>query len=207
MNKTITTIIACTLVVILGVTIVSIVIRPSGNDWVPSSSTNVSRYAPTISMNSPTTPTSPITNMTLTSDQFADGASIPALYTCKGQGISPPLTISGVPDSAITLALIMEDPDATIGTFDHWLVYNMPASTTVLPAASTPPGTLGLSSSGDMHYVGPCPTTGVHRYIFTLYALDTTLSVPAGATKKALQQAMTGHIVAQASLMGMFSKQ
>ena len=143
----------------------------------------------------------------LTSDAFASGQSIPAKYTCKGKNISPALAWTEPPAETQSLALIMDDPDAPAGTWVHWVLFNIPASTRNLqedmPADSM---SVGKNSWGDMRYGGPCPPSGTHRYFFKLYALDSNLSLSPGATSNQLLQAMQGHILAQAELMGTFSK-
>ena len=144
----------------------------------------------------------------LTSSAFAPGERIPQTYTCDGQDISPPLRWSEPPAGTQSLALIMDDPDAPIGIWDHWLLFNLPAETRNLPEqAVLPAGSLdGRNSWGRTGYGGPCPPGGTHRYFFKLYALDVTLTLAAGAEKEQLLQAMEGHILAQAELMGTYSR-
>jgi len=141
------------------------------------------------------------------------GQPIPARYSCKGQDISPPLEWDKeLPERTQSLALIMDDPDAPMGTWVHWVLYNIPATAHALPE-NTPDdpvladGALqGTNSSRKTGYDGPCPPSGTHRYFFKLYALDTRLGLPSGATKDQLLEAMQGHILGQAELMGTFSK-
>ena len=109
--------------------------------------------------------TSPATNLTLSSSAFKDGGMIPALYTCKGGDVVPPLNISGVPKSAVSLTLILEDPDTTVGTFDHWVVFNMDPKVSQIKEGVEPVGIHGKTSTGDTAYASPCPPTGIHRYI------------------------------------------
>ena len=144
----------------------------------------------------------------LTSSAFKHQAAIPQKYTCDGQDISPPLGWSNVPAGVQSFALIVDDPDAPVGVWDHWLLFNLPAETQALPEqAAVPAGSQpGKNSWGKLNYGGPCPPGGTHRYFFKLYALDTTLSLKAGATKKQLLQAMQGHILAQAELIGTYSR-
>lgn len=153
-----------------------------------------------------TTPTTiSSTNLSLTSSAFADGALIPAVYSCEGKNVNPPLSISGIPSVATTLALTLEDPDAPMGTFDHWVVYNIDPTTRKIGQATEPVGSYGKNGSGKTGYLGPCPPSGTHHYIFTLYALD--MKIPGdGFTKEDLQDAMKGHIVAQAKLTGTYTK-
>lgn len=150
--------------------------------------------------------------LTISSTAFASGQPIPSQYSCKGKGISPPLAWGGLPTGVKSLALIMDDPDAPMGTFVHWVIFNLPPSSTGLAeAAPTSPqlsdgGTQGANSAGRTGYTGPCPPSGTHRYFFKLYALDATLGLSSGATKEQLIKAMEGHVLAQGELMGTFSK-
>lgn len=160
----------------------------------------------------PETPEEDAMSMTLTSPAFKAGQAIPATYTCRGRDISPALQWSDPPAGTQSFALIMDDPDAPVGTWDHWVLYNIPASARglaeAIPAdAQLSDGSLhGKNSWGRLGYGGPCPPSGTHRYFFRLYALDTPLSLSSGATKKQVLDAMKGHILAQAELMGTFSK-
>ncbi len=148
----------------------------------------------------------------VTSSAFTQGNPIPARYSCKGEDISPPLTWSDPPAGTQSFVLIMDDPDAPMGTWVHWVIYNIPASARGLPEnvpsdAQLPDGSVqGKNSWGRFGYGGPCPPSGTHRYFFKLYALDTTLDLPAGADKRTLESAMRGHILAQGELMGTFSR-
>lgn len=154
--------------------------------------------------------------ITLTSDAFASGGSIPAKYTCVGRDISPALAWSEPPAGTQSLALIMEDPDAPGGVWVHWVLYNIPPETRGLaedlpvtgknvPNGQGSPFT-GRNSWGDIGYGGPCPPSGMHRYIFKLYALDETVGLLPGADKGELLKGMEGHILAQGELTGTFSK-
>jgi len=149
----------------------------------------------------------------LTSPAFGPGESIPAQYTCDGQDISPPLEWSEPPDGTQSLALIADDPDAPGRTWVHWVLYNIPPETRSLPEAlavdaELPPGSQhGQNSSRRAGYSGPCPPSGTHRYFFKLYALSTVLDLSDGATKEQLLEAMKGRILAQAELMGEYSRQ
>ena len=151
-------------------------------------------------------------SISLSSTAFAAGASIPSDYSCKGRSVSPPLAWGDPPTGTRSFALIMDDPDAPIGTFVHWVIYNIPASSRGLPEAVPTNGQLvdgtlqGNNGSGKAGYTGPCPPSGTHRYFFKLYALDNVLSLPSGPSKDQLLQAMQGHILAQGELMGTFSK-
>ena len=149
----------------------------------------------------------------LTSAAFAAGERIPRKYTCDGEDISPPLKWSNAPQDAQSFALIADDPDAPIGTWVHWVLYNLPGQTVALAQAVPPDADLpdggrhGKNSWGRLGYGGPCPPGGTHRYFFKLYALDTVLDLAAGASKEQLLQAMQGHILAQTELMGLYSRQ
>ncbi len=144
----------------------------------------------------------------LTSTAFAAGEPIPAKYTCDGVNVSPPLAWSDPPAGTQSLALIMDDPDAPAGVWDHWLLFNIPADLRHLPErAGAPAGSVdGKNSWGRTGYGGPCPPRGTHRYFFKLYALDTKLNLPAGANKIQLLRAMEGHVLAQAELMAVYSR-
>ncbi len=143
----------------------------------------------------------------VTSTVFTEGAKIPDKYSCKGQNISPPLQWRGAPAPTKSYALILEDPDAPVGTFYHWVDYNIPASQTQIPEGAQKVGTPGKNGAGKLGYTGPCPPSGTHRYIFNLYALDVpTLSLTEGATHDQVENAIQGHILAQGKLMGLFSK-
>jgi hypothetical protein len=156
-------------------------------------------------------------SLSITSPAFSDGAEIPTVYTCEGEDISPELSWSGVPDGARSLALIVDDPDAPDPAapkmvFVHWVLYNLPADADRLPkdvgSAGLPQGTReGLNDWDRTGYGGPCPPIGEHRYFFKLYALDTELQPLDEPTKASLLQAMEGHVLAEAQLMGTYAKQ
>jgi Raf kinase inhibitor-like YbhB/YbcL family protein len=150
-------------------------------------------------------------SLNLRSPAFAAYAPIDVRYTCEGEDISPPLVWSGIPESARSLALIVDDPDAPAGGWVHWLVYNIPPETAGLTEASVtaglPEGSLeGLNDWRRTGYGGPCPPTGRHRYFFTLYALDCLLPDLGLPTKRALESAMQEHVIAKGELMGTYSK-
>ncbi len=144
--------------------------------------------------------------MKISSTAFTDGGSIPAKYTCDGANTSPPLAIEGIPPAAKSLALIMDDPDAPSGTFDHWIVWNMDSKTTAFAEGQEPKGVAGRNGFGKSGYGGPCPPSGEHRYYFKLYALDTTLNLQSAAKKAELQNAMKGHTLADAQMMGRYKR-
>jgi hypothetical protein len=150
--------------------------------------------------------------MELKSQAFQAGEMIPAKYTCDGQDISPPLSWSDPPTGTIGFALISDDPDAPMGTWVHWVIWNIPASALALDencpkTASLPNGTKqGTTDFHRVGYGGPCPPSGTHRYYFKLYALDRALDLPASTTKKDLETAMQGHILGQTELMGTYRR-
>lgn len=149
--------------------------------------------------------------MKLTSSAFKEKGIIPSLYTCEGKNINPPLEFQGVPAAAKSLVLIMDDPDVprTLrpdGMYDHWVVFNIPPATKSIPEHAKPPGIQGMNTAGKSQYIGPCPPDREHRYFFKLYALDTLLQLFATATKKEVEAAMKGHILAHAELMGKYEK-
>ncbi|MBS0625532.1 MAG: YbhB/YbcL family Raf kinase inhibitor-like protein [Verrucomicrobia bacterium] len=149
--------------------------------------------------------------MKLTSSAFSEQGIIPSKYTCEGAGVNPPLEISGVPSHAVSLVLLMDDPDVPVsrrpdGIFDHWVVYNIPPSTHKIAEHSKPPGIEGKNTYEKNEYFGPCPPDREHRYFFKLYALDKMLDLHPGATKKEVEHAMHGHIIASTQLMGRYEK-
>ncbi len=150
----------------------------------------------------------------LVSPAFAEGAPIPAKYTCDGEDVSPPLKWSGVPQGTKSIALICDDPDAPLGTWVHWVLYDIPSTVTELPEGIPateviPDGTRqGTNDFQRIGYGGPCPPPGrPHRYYFRIYALDTELQLDPGVTKKELVNAMKGHILAEGQLMGTYKRE
>ncbi|MEJ2013489.1 MAG: YbhB/YbcL family Raf kinase inhibitor-like protein [Anaerolineales bacterium] len=152
------------------------------------------------------------TGFSLSSPAFENGATIPTRYTCEGDDTSPPLTWTGLPAATASLALEVEDPDAPSGSWIHWIVFNLPLEISELPAEiGEQPNLGGLGESGsnswgETRYGGPCPPSGTHRYFFHLYALDQPLDLPAGASQSELHRAMEGHILAEATLLGTYTK-
>ncbi|MDO8525795.1 MAG: YbhB/YbcL family Raf kinase inhibitor-like protein, partial [Candidatus Omnitrophota bacterium] len=150
--------------------------------------------------------------ITVTSSAFKDGGMIPAKYTCDGDDLSPDIAWSGLPSGAKSVALISDDPDAPRGTWVHWVIYNIPPELKGLNEGVEPDKVLdngalqGMNDSRQTGYGGPCPPAGVHRYFFKVYALDTKLSLGPGATKKDLEGAMRGHILAEGQLMGRYKR-
>jgi Raf kinase inhibitor-like YbhB/YbcL family protein len=148
----------------------------------------------------------------LMSSAFADGAAIPRLHSCEGADLSPPLEWSGAPAGALSFALIMDDPDAPGGTWNHWLLYDIPPDWHTLPQGFQPskPSVSGANDFGKIGYGGPCPPKGrgAHRYFFRLYALDAhTLGLPPGTKRGELDRALKGHVLGEARYMGKFERQ
>jgi Raf kinase inhibitor-like YbhB/YbcL family protein len=142
--------------------------------------------------------------MKLTSPEFKNNDFIPKKFTCQGEDINPLLTIEGVPKQAKSLALIVDDPDAPMGIWVHWVVFDiLPASEIEENSIS---GKQGRNNSASNNYHGPCPPSGAHRYFFKLFALDTMLNLREGITKAELENAMKGHILAEAQLIGLYQK-
>lgn len=149
-------------------------------------------------------------NFTLESSAFAANGMIPKKYTCEDQNISPPLSWSNIPENTLSFALIVDDPDAPVGVWDHWILFNIPASTKHFDENVTafPEGTVaGSNSYSETIYKGPCPPSGTHRYFFKLYALNVVLELKKGAKKDDLENAMKGHILGEAVLIGKYAKQ
>jgi Raf kinase inhibitor-like YbhB/YbcL family protein len=144
--------------------------------------------------------------MALASPAFNDGDPIPTKFSCDGEDISPELDWFGTPEGTVSLALIMDDPDAPMGTWVHWVLYNLPMDLSGLREGMTGVGVDGTNSWDQPGYGGPCPPSGTHRYFFNLYALDTNLALDPGANKATLEEAMEGHVLGQAELMGTYSR-
>ena len=147
-------------------------------------------------------------NMKLSSSAFENGEAIPREYTCDDADVSPQLMFSDIPENAKSLALIMDDPDAPMGTWVHWVIWNIQPNTTGFPKGENITFPQGRNDFGNVNYGGPCPPPGhgTHRYFFKLYALDTMLNLKEGATKKQLESAMSGHILEEAQTMGTYSR-
>jgi Raf kinase inhibitor-like YbhB/YbcL family protein len=157
----------------------------------------------------PSTPKVVQVSMKLTSSAFENNQKIPARYTCDGQKSHPPLTISGVPSAAKSLALIVDDPDAPTGTFTHWVIWNIRPDTSAIPEGTVPPESQeGTNSAGTVGYTPPCPPPagGQHRYFFTLYALDAVVGLDGKATKADVEKVFTGRVTAQSLLVGVYSR-
>jgi Raf kinase inhibitor-like YbhB/YbcL family protein len=150
--------------------------------------------------------------MKITSSAFAEGSNIPSKYTCDGQDISPPLEWKDAPEGTKSFALISDDPDAPVGTWVHWVAFNIPPNVTKLEENMKRDKEFkngmrqGNNDWPKIGYGGPCPPSGIHRYYFKLYALDTVLDIKPGATKEQLLKAMKGHVLAEAQLMGKYKR-
>ena len=140
----------------------------------------------------------------LISTVFSHNGHIPPLYTCEGKNINPPLKVENIPDGTKTLALIVEDPDAPRGVFTHWIMWNISPNEAI--AENSNPGISGTNSFGKTGYGGPCPPSGEHRYFFRVFALDIELDLSTSSKKEDLLDAMKGHILANAELMGVYQK-
>jgi len=144
--------------------------------------------------------------MQITSPAFGQDQNIPSKYTCDGAETIPPLAFADVPAGAASLALTLDDPDAPSGDFVHWVVFNIPTSTSAFAEGQTPPGIVGRNSIGTNVYVAPCPPSGTHHYQFKLYALDVMLNLDASAAKAEVLKAMQGHIIEQSEMVGLFGR-
>ena len=145
--------------------------------------------------------------MRIWSPAFEHNGFIPEKYTCDGENINPPLFIEDVPQKAKSLVLIVDDPDAPLGTFTHWVLFNIPPETFEIKEGEVPANALqGLNDFGNLNYGGPCPPSGVHRYFFNLYALDEVLKLKEGVKRKILESEMEPFIIAQAVLMGRYKR-
>ncbi len=158
-------------------------------------------------------PRDPSATFTVSSPSFAAGGAIPQEFTCEGSDSSPALRWTAPPSGTKSLALIMDDPDAPAGTWVHWVMFDIPAATRELPAATPKDGDLsngarqGQNSFERLGYGGPCPPPGpAHRYYFKVYALDSKLELKAGSSRADLESAMKGHTLAQGELMGRYKR-
>jgi hypothetical protein len=142
--------------------------------------------------------------MHITSSAFEHNEKVPAKYTCNGQNINPPLRIEDIPPGTQSMAIIVDDPDAPGKTFLHWLIWDIEPTNEI--AENTAPGTQGRTDFGKPAYGGPCPPSGTHRYFFRVYALGTTLGLPEGSSRADLEQAMKGHVLAEAEIIGLYAQ-
>jgi Raf kinase inhibitor-like YbhB/YbcL family protein len=148
-----------------------------------------------------------VSHMKIESPAFAQGGEIPSQYTCDGPDVSPPLAITGAPEGTKSLALLVDDPDAVVGTWVHWLVWNIDPSVALTDEGAVPRGGIeGVTSSGRPGWHGPCPPSGTHRYFFKIFALDVTLDLPASAGASEFERAINGHVLDKAGLLGNYRK-
>ncbi|MEK7560700.1 MAG: YbhB/YbcL family Raf kinase inhibitor-like protein [Patescibacteria group bacterium] len=146
-------------------------------------------------------------NMMITSAAFTHNSRIPLKYTCDGANMNPPIAISGIPDGAKGVVLIMDDPDAPRGTWVHWTVWNISPSAADIPEGVAPRGGIeGVTSFGRPGYGGPCPPSGTHRYFFKAYALDAAIVLDQNSSVSMIERAMEGHVLASAELIGLYSR-
>ena len=143
--------------------------------------------------------------LSVTSPAFENNKLIPAKYTCDGDDVNPPLTIEGIPEGTKTLALIVDDPDCPTGTWDHWIVWNIPATASKIEE-NTIPGTEGMNDFRRRSYGGPCPPSGTHRYFFKVYALDAKLDLSPTSRKRDVEKAMQDHVLAKGELVGLYRR-
>lgn len=145
------------------------------------------------------------TNMKLTSPVIKNNETIPSKYTCEGDGASPELDITDIPEGSQSLALILKDPDSPVSPFIHWVVWNISPGTSVIHENSSPDGSVvGINSINKNFYFAPCPQQGQHHYIYYLYALNTTLTLPPEAGAPELEQIIIGHVLGVTTLTGIF---
>ena len=143
--------------------------------------------------------------LTIGSTAFSNKGYMPSNYTCEGENINPAITVANIPSGTKSLALIVDDPDASGGIFDHWIIWNIRPMEMIVE--NTAPGTVGKNSFGKTKYVGPCPDEGKdHRYFFKVYALDILLDVKAGADKKTVENSMNDHILAKGEIIGVYKR-
>jgi len=140
----------------------------------------------------------------VTCSAFKSNGLIPVKYTCDGDNVNPPLKMEGMPKEAKSLALIVDDPDAPMGTWVHWVVWNIAVTEKI--EENSIPGVEGLNSSGKHSYHGPCPPSGTHRYFFKVYALDNKLDISTNSNKENVERAMEGHILAKGEIIGLYSR-
>jgi Raf kinase inhibitor-like YbhB/YbcL family protein len=142
--------------------------------------------------------------LVITSPAFENNGFIPSKYTCDGEDVNPAIRIDGLPEGTLSLVLIVDDPDAPMGTWDHWIVWNIPPIKII--EENSVPGIEGLNDFRKHTYGGPCPPSGIHRYFFKVYALNTQLVLSSTSKKREVEKAMRGHILAQGELIGRYKR-
>jgi Raf kinase inhibitor-like YbhB/YbcL family protein len=188
------------------------------NEWSASLARVINRsftpFPQSGTVNNKNTVSMAITTLAIASPVFDVGGDIPPRYTCDGEQLSPPISISGVSEAARSLVLIVEDRDVPPalkpdGIFDHWILFNIPAMTTDIQEGASA-GIAGRNGAGHNGYIGPCPPKeyepSTHRYFFRLYALDTELSLTEGAARAEIERAMAGHVLQEALVIGRYKK-
>ncbi len=145
-----------------------------------------------------------VKELVITSPVFENNGFIPAKYTFDGEDVNPPLKIEDIPEETQSLVLIVDDPDAPMGTWDHWVVWNIPPTDKI--EENSVPGTEGLNDFNRHSYGGPCPPSGTHRYFFKVYALDTKLYLDPNSRKKDVERSMEQHILARGEILGRYSR-
>jgi len=145
-----------------------------------------------------------IEELRITSPSFQNNGAIPAKYTCDGNDVNPPLNITGIPREAKSLVLIVDDPDAPMGTFVHWVVWNIPPKERI--EENSVPGVEGMNDFRKRSYGGPCPPSGTHRYFFKLYALDVKLDLKTNSRKEDVEKAIEGHVLARGEIVGLYRR-
>ncbi|SEW19945.1 YbhB/YbcL family Raf kinase inhibitor-like protein [Halobacterium jilantaiense] len=181
-----------------------------GGDTAPKSTTNTGENSDEATEENPVVgDAEQVGDLALSSPAFDDGQPIPRTYGRDDADVNPPLSVSGVPDGAETLVLVVDDPDAVEPAGEvwlHWLVWNVPATRTEIPEDWTPEqATEGVNDFGERGYGGPAPPDGEHKYRFKLYALDTSLDIPTDASKRDVGDAMRDHVLASTQLVGMYA--
>ena len=142
--------------------------------------------------------------LSLTNSVFQHNGLIPRKYTCDGDDVNPPLNITGIPEATQSIVLIVDDPDAPMKTWDHWVVWNIAPREKI--DENSVPGIEGLNDFNRHSYGGPCPPSGTHRYFFKVYSLDTKLNLPPNSRKKDVEEAMKGHILAKGEIIGLYKR-
>jgi len=145
--------------------------------------------------------------LTITSTAFHNNGNVPRQYTCDGKDINPPLQIAGVPQGTKSIALICDDPDAPVGIWVHWVIWNIDPGVKEIKENSVPQGAIqGINDFRKHSYGGPCPPSGTHRYFFKVYALDTTFGISPNSSKADLEKAIKGHILGEGQLIGLYKR-
>ena len=145
-----------------------------------------------------------VDQLLVSSSAFVNNGSIPKKYTCDGKNVNPPLIIENIPDNTKSLAIVVDDPDAPINTWVHWLVWNVQPTEKIMEGCV--PGNEGINDFRQHNYGGPCPPSGTHRYFFRVYALDVKLNLGAGANRHELEAAMKNHVLGYGHLVGLYSR-